>query len=69
MATLGEREDRADRAIDYTRRVLQTMPAYRGAAIASLRRWRDVLAAEAPDDPLIRKLDDGLARLDGGAAF
>jgi hypothetical protein len=44
------------------------LPTYRGAAIASLRRWRDVLAAEAPDDPLIRKLDDCLARLDGGAA-
>jgi hypothetical protein len=57
-----------DRAIDYTRRILHSMPTYRGAAIASLRRWRDVLAAEAPGDPLISKLDDCLARLDGGAA-
>jgi hypothetical protein len=67
-ATLGEREDRAERAIDYTRRVLQSMPTYRGAAIASLRRWRDLLAAESPDDPAIRKLDDCLARLDEGGA-
>jgi hypothetical protein len=44
------------------------MPTYRGAAISSLRRWRDILAAETPDDRAIRKLDDCLARLDEGAA-
>jgi hypothetical protein len=44
------------------------MPAYRGAAIAGLRRQRDALAAQAPDDAAIRKLDDCLARLDDGGA-
>jgi hypothetical protein len=65
---LGAREDIVDRAIDYTRRILRTMPAYRRAAIAALRRQRDALAAQALDDAAIRKLDDCLARLDDGGA-
>jgi hypothetical protein len=65
---LDERENRVERAIEHTRRALQTMPSYRRTAVESLRRWRDRLAAQAPDDPALRKLDDFLAGLDDEAA-
>ena len=55
-----------DRAIDYTNKILNTMPSYRGAAIEGLRKLRAALAQSAPDDPAILRLVDYLSGLGSG---
>ena len=57
-------EDIVSRAIDYTNSILSMMPTYRQAAIAGLRKLRAALAANAPDDPALGRLDDYLESLD-----
>jgi hypothetical protein len=64
---LSALEDIVDRAIDYTNQILHTMPTYRSAAIEALRKLRENLARQGPDDPALRKLDDYLDRLAGDA--
>jgi hypothetical protein len=54
-----------DRAIEYTNLILRRMPSYRDAALEGLRKLRESLAAKAPDDPAIGKLDAFLSDLDG----
>jgi len=57
-------DDIVDRAIDYTNRILNTMPSYRQAAIAGLRKLRAALVEKTPDDPAIARLDAYLESLD-----
>ena len=59
-------DDIVDRAIDYTNRILRTMPSYHGAAVAGLRKLRDSLAEKSPDDPALKRLDDYLESLPDG---
>ena len=58
----------ADRAIEYTNRILQTMPSYRAPAIAGLQGLREALAEKYPDDPAIQKLDAYLNALRSGVS-
>jgi hypothetical protein len=56
-------EEIVDRAIDYTNIILKRMPSYRDAAISGLRNLRVSLAAENPENPALRNLDDYLEAL------
>ncbi len=56
-------EDIVDRAIGYTNKILSTMPSYRQAAIAGLRKLRAALAEKSPDDPALARLDEYLESL------
>ena len=56
-------EEIVDRAIEYTDKILNTMPSYRQAAIVGLRKLRVALAEKAPDDPAIARLDAYLQSL------
>jgi hypothetical protein len=53
-----------DRAIEYTNLILRRMPSYRDTAVDGLRKLRESLAAKAPDDPALDKLDAYLAAID-----
>lgn len=55
-----------DRAIEYTNKILNTMPSYRAAAIEGLRKLRAALAQKTPDDPAIARLDAYLESLGPG---
>jgi hypothetical protein len=57
-------DDIVDRAIEYTNRILGTMPNYRTAAITGLRRLRDSLAKKSPHEPALNWLDDYIDKLD-----
>jgi len=63
MMLVSALDDIVDRAIDYTTRIQQTMPSYRAAAVEGLRKLRDNLAQNSPDDPAILKLDAYLERI------
>jgi len=63
---LSALDDIVDRAIDYTNRIVETMPSYRAPAIAGLQRLREALAIKHPDDPAIARLDAYLKSLQGG---
>jgi len=56
-------EDIVDRAIEYTNKILNTMPSYRSSAIEGLRKLRIALADKTPDDPAIARLDAYLESL------
>ena len=53
----------ADRAIEFTNKVLHTLPSYRPAAIDGLRKLRSALEERSPGDPAIAKLDTYLESL------
>jgi hypothetical protein len=55
--------DIVDRAIDYTNRILRSMPSYHEAAVAGLRKLRAGLAEKSPGDPALQRLDDYLDSL------
>ncbi len=59
-------EDIVDRAIEYTNKILNTMPTYRQSAIEGLRRLRTALAEKSPHDPAITRLDAYLESLGSG---
>jgi hypothetical protein len=63
---VSELDGIVDRAIDYTKRILQTMPSYHAAAVAGLRKLRAGLAEKSPDDPALQRLDAYLKSLPGG---
>ena len=56
-------EDIVNRAIEYTNKILSTMPSYLQPAIEGLRKLRGALAEKTPDDPAIAKLDAYLESL------
>jgi len=56
-------DDIVDRAIEYTNKILSTMPSYRPSAIEGLRKLRRALAEKTPDDPAIARLDAYLESL------
>jgi hypothetical protein len=58
-------DDIVDRAIDYTNRILQTMPSYHATAVAGLHKLRAGLAEKSPGDPALKRLDDYLESLSG----
>ena len=57
-------EEIVDRAIDYTRRTLKAMPTYRAAAIDGLKKLRENIARQAPDDAALARLDAYLKALE-----
>jgi hypothetical protein len=58
-------DDIVDRAIDFTNRILRTMPSYKDAAVAGLRKLRAGLADKSPGDPALERLDGYLDILSG----
>jgi hypothetical protein len=49
-------ESIVDRAIGYTTKIVSTMPVYRQAAIAGLRKLCASLAEKDSDDPAVARL-------------
>jgi hypothetical protein len=68
MGLMNATNEIVDRAIAYTDRILDTMPSYREAAVAGLRRLGLNLAEKSPEHPAIRRLDAYLDAVGEGSS-